>query len=121
VSDAIAAALMDALDDAALERLVERLSPRLVDAVATRLGFRGIDDRWLSTREAASYLGLTPNALHKLTAAREVPFSQDAPGGKCWFLKSELDQWRRGGSAFHLAPTCRHSLSRSESKLIRCV
>jgi hypothetical protein len=54
------------------------------------------DDRWLSTKDAAAYLGLTPNALHKLTAARAVPFEQEASGGKCWFLRSALDQWRRG-------------------------
>lgn len=54
------------------------------------------DDRWLSTKEAAAYLGLTPNALRKLTASRSVPFEQEVAGGKCWFLRSELDQWRRG-------------------------
>ena len=89
----LAIALVEALDDAALDRLVERLGPRLVEAVAERIGARG-EDRWLSTQEAADHLGLTPNALHKLTAARAVPFSQDAPGGKCWFLRSELDAWR---------------------------
>ena len=88
-------ALIDALDDTALQRLAEKLGPRLVDAVAARLTERH-DDRWFTTKEAATYLGMTPNALHKLTAAREVPFSQDAAGGKCWFLRSELDAWRRG-------------------------
>jgi excisionase family DNA binding protein len=92
----LAAALVDALDDAALERLLARLGPRLLELVAARLGDRG-EDRWLSTREAAEYLGLTPNALHKLTAARVVPFSQEQAGGKLWFLRSELDAWRRGG------------------------
>jgi excisionase family DNA binding protein len=87
-------ALIDSLDDDALEHLAERLGPRLADLVAARLGR---EDRWLSTREAAEYLGLSPNALHKLTAGREVPFAQDVAGGKCWFLRSELDAWRRGG------------------------
>jgi excisionase family DNA binding protein len=54
------------------------------------------DDRWLGTREAALYLGLSVNALHRLTAARAIPFEQDAPGSKCFFLRSELDAWRRG-------------------------
>ena len=93
-SGLVAAVLVDALDEAALERLAERLGPRLVEAVAAHLVARG-DDRWLSTREAARYLGMTANALHKLTAARGVPFAQDAPGGKCWFLRSDLDAWRR--------------------------
>lgn len=56
----------------------------------------GADDRWLSTKDAAAYLGLSPNALRKLTASRSVPFEQEVAGGKCWFLRSELDQWRRG-------------------------
>lgn len=55
------------------------------------------EDRWLSTREAALYLGLSVNALHRLTAARAVPFEQDVAGGKCWFLRSELNAWRRAG------------------------
>lgn len=56
------------------------------------------EDRWMDTREAAAYLGFgSPGPLKKLTAARTVPFHQDTPGGKCWFLRSELDRWRRGG------------------------
>lgn len=53
---------------------------------------------WMTSREAATYLGLTLAALHRLTAARAVPFEQDAPGGKCWFNRADLDAWRRGGS-----------------------
>jgi excisionase family DNA binding protein len=53
---------------------------------------------WMTSREAATYLGLTLTALHRLTAARAVPFAQDAPGGKCWFNRADLDDWRRGGS-----------------------
>jgi excisionase family DNA binding protein len=52
---------------------------------------------WMASREAAAYLGLTLAALHRLTAARAVPFEQDAPGGKCWFNRADLDTWRRGG------------------------
>ena len=45
-------------------------------------------DRWMDTRAAAAYLGLSSaNALHKLTATRQIPFEQDTPGGKCWFRK----------------------------------
>jgi excisionase family DNA binding protein len=53
---------------------------------------------WMTTREAAAHLGLTLAALHRLTAARAVPFEQDAPGGKCWFQRADLDAWRRGGA-----------------------
>lgn len=54
-------------------------------------------DRWLTARDAATYLGLTVTALHKLTSARSVPFAQDTPGGKLWFKASDLDAWRYGG------------------------
>jgi len=54
---------------------------------------------WMTSREAATYLGLTLPALHRLTAARAVPFEQDSPGGKCWFNRADLDTWRRGGGA----------------------
>jgi excisionase family DNA binding protein len=54
---------------------------------------------WMTSREAATYLGLTLAALHRLTATRAVPFEQDAPGGKCWFNRADLDAWRRNGDA----------------------
>ena len=54
---------------------------------------------WMTSREAAAYLGLTLPALHRLTAARALPFEQDAPGGKCWFHRTDLDTWRRRGGA----------------------
>jgi excisionase family DNA binding protein len=57
---------------------------------------------WMTSREAAAYLGLTLAALHRLTAARAVPFEQDAPGGKCWFNRADLDAWRRGGGVCSL-------------------
>ena len=54
------------------------------------------DERWLSTREAAAHLGISANALHKLTAARAIPFEQATAGGRCWFQRSDLDAWRAG-------------------------
>jgi hypothetical protein len=54
-------------------------------------------DDWLDAKRAAAHIGVTVNALHKLTAARSIPFEQDGPGCKCWFRRSDLDQWRRGG------------------------
>jgi hypothetical protein len=68
----------------------------LAHALADYLPNRASEDRWMDTRDAAAYLGLKPNALHKLTASRSVPFSQDVAGGKCWFQKSQLDAWRQG-------------------------
>jgi hypothetical protein len=40
---------------------------------------------------------MSANALHKLTAARSIPFAQPGgPNGRCYFKREDLDQWRRG-------------------------
>jgi excisionase family DNA binding protein len=88
---AIARVLLDELGQDELQELADALAPYLPQPEPADT------DRWMTTREAAEYLGITRNALHKLTAARAIPFSQDVAGGKCWFLKSELDDWRRRG------------------------
>jgi len=56
-------------------------------------------DAWIDSTTAADYLGLTKPALHRLTSSRSIPFEQDCQGGKCWFKRSELDDWRRAGGA----------------------
>lgn len=79
--------------------------PELLDALADRLAPRvaallheGADaDQWFDSAQAADYLGMTKNALHKLTSAREIPFEQEGPGHKLYFRRSKLDRWRTGG------------------------
>ena len=88
--DALVRALVDALDDDALEALAERLAPR----IASRLPANG--DGWLDAKAAAAYLGLSVHALHRLSAERRIPCSQDRPGGRLYFQRSELDRWRAG-------------------------
>jgi excisionase family DNA binding protein len=73
---------LDALADAVADRLAERQAP--------------VADAWLDTRAAASYLGLSVHAVHRLVARREVPYSQDGPGARCYFKRSALDAWRGG-------------------------
>lgn len=87
---ALARALLDDLTADDLARLAERLAPflRPADPPAG-------DDGWLTTKQAAGYLGITTNALHKLTAERRVPFQQSGPGARCYFRRAELDEWRR--------------------------
>jgi hypothetical protein len=51
----------------------------------------------IHSQQAADYLGLSINALHKLTAVRQLPVEQEAPGHKLWFRRSQLDHWRSGG------------------------
>jgi excisionase family DNA binding protein len=93
----LARAILAELDDDALDDLAARLAPLL----AERLRTEPVDDdrRWMSTRDAATYLGIPTSSLHKLTAAREIPFEQDGPGCRCWFRRAELDRWRRGEPA----------------------
>jgi hypothetical protein len=88
---AIAAALLNDLGPEHLAVLAERLAPYLTTAAPA-------EDEWMDTKEAAAYLGLTVKALHHKTAAGLIPCHResDAKGAKCWFLKSELDAWRRG-------------------------
>jgi hypothetical protein len=86
--------LLDAASDQAVTRLAERLArlmPRC-EGGSTTLDGTG----WLATADAAKYLGITANALNKLTAARAIDFEQSAPRGKCWFTRSALDAYRRG-------------------------
>lgn len=89
----LAAALIASLDAEALDALAERLAPRLAGSLAAGTGPE--PDRWLTTREAAGYIGRSPNGLHKLTAARAIPCSQDGPGARCYFRRSDLDAWMR--------------------------
>lgn len=88
----LAAALLADLEPPDLDRLAELLAPRILARAAPHPP----DDGWLNSKQAADYLGLSVTSLHKLTAARAIPFEQDAPGAKCWFKRSDMDAWRRG-------------------------
>jgi hypothetical protein len=79
----------DALDG--LRQLIATMNDAMPSAPAPTA------EGWLDTKDAAAYLGLTPNALHKHTSARTILFIQNAPGGKCWFKRSDLDAWRDRG------------------------
>lgn len=84
------------LDDDQLDALAERIARRLT-ATSPTTSTTSDPDRWLTSRDAAAYLGLSLAALHRLTSARTIPFSQDAPGGRCWFKRRDLDGWREQG------------------------
>lgn len=91
-ADTALLALVEGADEATLARVAARLRPWLSPAEHAPE-----PDRWVETREAARIVGLSTNALHKLTARRArggIPFSQDAPGGKCYFRVSDLHRWR---------------------------
>jgi excisionase family DNA binding protein len=73
---------------------VERIAAAVADLVIERLRDPSTPDEWMTTQDASVYLGITTNALHKLTAARQIPFSQENPGGKLFFRREDLDAWR---------------------------
>lgn len=76
-----------------IEALVDALAPRLLDRLQLD---RPLEDRWMDSAEAASYLGISKNALHKLSSSKAIPLEQESPGCKLWFRRSDLDVWRRG-------------------------
>ena len=86
---------VEALDQHALDALAGLLGPRLAPQPHAEHPI----GEWLNARGAAAHMGLSVNALHKLTAARLIPFHQDAPNCKLWFRREELDSWRAHGGA----------------------
>lgn len=77
------------LDAEAIETLAAALAGRVAELIP-----EPEPDRWLSSEEAAAYLKITVQTIWKLTAADAIPFTQDVPGGRCYFLRSQLDKWR---------------------------
>lgn len=78
-------------EDDELDRLADRVAAKLV-AQLDQSHSRPVE--WMTTAEAAKYLGQSVNAVHKLTSTREIPFSQDGKGARCWFRRADLDRWR---------------------------
>jgi hypothetical protein len=85
---------IDAIPEPTLVALARRLESRLSQAGST-----AEPDGWLNFNGALAYLSMEKGSLYKLTAAQRIPFHQDGPGCKLWFLRSELDEWRRVGGS----------------------
>jgi excisionase family DNA binding protein len=90
--NAIAAALLDELDDAALDLLAERLAPRLAGHAAS-----GGSSGWLDVEGAAEYLACPKSRIYALVSARRIPHHRD--GSRLLFNSRELDDWVRAGGA----------------------
>ena len=82
-----------AIDEQLLDDLAEQLAERISQKMHERLADSQGRDRWMPTAEAARYTGRSISAMHRLTAARAIPFHQTGPGAKCYFRKSDLDAW----------------------------
>lgn len=88
---ALGAAILGALDDDDLAALIDLAWPKIAERLPAPA-----EDGWLDSHAAARYLGVSRNALHKLSAARAIPCEQGGPGCKLWFRRCDLDAWRRG-------------------------
>lgn len=75
--------LLEQLAERILERL-ERRQPSAADPPASP---------WLTFTQACAYLGLSRNALYKLTAARAIPVRKRQEGQGLRFRRDELDAW----------------------------
>lgn len=95
-----------AADDVpALDGIITALVDRVAEAVAARLSSSesASAPEWLDSRAAADYLGLHRDTLRKLAAERAIPAEQEGRGCKLFFLRRDLDEWRRaGGRVAHL-------------------
>lgn len=87
---ALARALLADLGPDDLRELAAALAPYL-PAPHPR-----VDGGWIDSRRAAEHLGVSRDALKRLTAARAIPFQQERPGARCWFRRTDLDAWRMG-------------------------
>ncbi len=93
-SDALAAALVDALDEEALDALAERLAPRLEVRLGRRPGAEVGAEHWMPPADAARYLGLTRKRIYDLTSMRALePDGRD--GRTPLFLRDTLDAYAR--------------------------
>lgn len=77
--------------------LVEQLAQRILERLEQRQAALAEPPAspWLTFTQACGYLGLSRNALYKLTAARAIPCRKKQDGQGLRFHRSELDQWMR--------------------------
>lgn len=85
----LATALLDALDDDALDALAEKLASRLAVPAP---------DGWLrGAQRIAEYIDAPTSRVYALTSARSIPCERD--GSHLIARKSDLDRWLRAGGA----------------------
>jgi excisionase family DNA binding protein len=79
---------------------------------------RPIDDsarqEWMNVESAARYLDVSPERVRKLVARREIPFTQEAPGCRVFFSRSDLAAWMCSSAQ---PPGCHHTNVRAGGAL----
>lgn len=87
----LAGALLDALDDDALDLLAAKLAPRITATVPT-----ATSDGWLrGADKIASYIDSPKSRVYALTSAKRIPVEHD--GSALIARKTDLDAWVRSG------------------------
>lgn len=84
---------------AARAELAEEVAAKVEERLLRRLEASGAlapPRRWLSTKEAAEYLGIDEDTLGAAARRGEVRSEQATPGAKRWFEPEALDEYRRG-------------------------
>ena len=93
VSDALARAVLEALDDDALDHLAEQLAPRIAGSLAPRAD--DPQDGYLAPEAAGRYLGVTRKRIYDLTSMRAIePDGRD--GRTPLYTRATLDAYARG-------------------------
>lgn len=75
---------------------------KAVEGLRELLAVEAEPDRLMDLRCAASYVGLSEDALDRRARAGLVPSRQEGPRCKRFFLKSELDVYMRGDTPTNL-------------------
>ena len=73
-----------------VEEIARRVSELMQDTPPRTHG-----SPWLDLNGACAYLGLSRDAVYKLTAARAIPVRKKSNGQGLRFHRDELDQWVR--------------------------
>ena len=81
-------------DEPTMKQLRDEIGDELLTKIRPLLEGRADSEGWLDTKGAAAYLGISVTALHKLTSARRLEFSQTMAGAPCFFRRSDLDAYR---------------------------
>ena len=91
------------------------LAAALADALAPYLPRSDNGGGWLTTKDAAVYVGVTVEALDKAARAGRIAYEQPSGvGGKRYFRREALDAWL-GGAATSL-PSPRNAPSHAASR-----
>ena len=91
--------------DELLAHLAEIVAAKVIDRLARQ---ETTADDWLDTRGASEYLGIHRDSLRRMAAEGVIPAEQAGAGCKLFFRRSDLDAWRRCGSARVVGIRSRH-------------